>query len=152
VVTIDSFDQSDSREQQRKGRFRSGQASTLVAGVNVELEWTAFARGRQRAWYRCPRCNARMAVLLILDQGNIGCRHCLNLLYRSQLENALGKACLQADKIRRKLGRPPGIANPIGSKPKWMRWATFWRLMDRYCRYTKKALAGLVNQKALIPR
>ena len=34
----------------------------------------------------------------------------------------------KADKIRRRLGWPAGIANPTGGKPKGMHWKTFDRL------------------------
>lgn len=143
MATTDSFDRIDSREQQRKGRFRIGQRSAIVAGVRVEIEWTFFAQGRQRAWYRCPRCNNRMAILICTEVGLVGCRHCFHLIYRSQLEDAFGKACLQADKIRKKLGWPPGIANGLGQKPPKMRWTTYLQLKERYRYYVFNVLERL---------
>ena len=51
----------------------------------------------------------------------------------------------QADNIRRRLGWPAGIANPVGRKPKGMHWRTFERLTAGHDAYVEASLVDLAK-------
>ncbi|HNC53469.1 MAG TPA: hypothetical protein PLO14_14745, partial [Accumulibacter sp.] len=51
----------------------------------------------------------------------------------------------RAEKIRRRLGWPAGIANPSGGKPKGMHWRTFERLTAVHDACAEASLAGVVK-------
>ncbi len=109
----------------------------------AHLEWTPCNLGGRRAWFRCPArgCGRRVAILY---GGTIfACRHCYGLAYASQREAEDDRARRQAEKIRRRLGWPAGIANPDGGKPKGMHWRTFERLQARHDAYVAVSLAEM---------
>ena len=94
----------------------------------VYLSWTPCNYGGQRAWWLCPArvCGRRVAVLY---GGSVyACRHCHQLAYRTQRENAGDRAGSKADKLRVRLGWEAGILNGNGGKPKGMHWRTIERL------------------------
>ncbi len=97
----------------------------------VLLEWTPCNYGGLRAWFKCPAsgCDRRVAKLHIGSAGIFACRHCYQLAYASQRENADDRATRQAGKIRNRLGWEPGILNGHGEKPKGMHWQTYHRLV-----------------------
>ena len=97
----------------------------------VMLEWTPCNYGGLRAWFKCPvsGCDRRVAKLHIGSAGIFACRHCYQLAYASQRENADDRATRQAGKIRNRLGWEPGILNGHGEKPKGMHWQTYHRLV-----------------------
>lgn len=113
-----------------KMRDRGGEWVNM--NYSVRLSWTSCTYGGQRAWWLCPvlGCGRRVAVLF---SGNVfACRHCHQLVYRSQREQSNDRAISYADKIRNRLGWGPGIANGHGSKPKGMHWRTFEQLCVKH--------------------
>jgi hypothetical protein len=48
----------------------------------------------------------------------------------------------RADRLRERLGWQPGIINPNGDKPKWMRWQTFDRLTEQHDQLVAQSMAG----------
>jgi len=70
-------------------------------------------------------------AILYLDRV-FACRQCHRLAYASTREPSDDRAARRANRIRRRLGWEPGILNEPGSKPKWMRWRTFVRLVRRH--------------------
>jgi hypothetical protein len=51
----------------------------------------------------------------------------------------------QADRIAKRLGEPFGCAfdgSGLPPKPKRMRWATYWRLEERYTELQRQGMAG----------
>src|ERR1700683_87616 len=48
----------------------------------VAVEWMRCRLGGSRAWFRCPACGRRAAILY--GGGVFACRHCLRLVYESQ--------------------------------------------------------------------
>jgi len=111
------------RTRERGGEWRNME-------LPVRLDWTACHFGGNRAWFRCPRCNRRVAMLY--GGGVFACRHCHQLAYDCQRETAGDRATRQADKLRERLGWEAGILNGNGWKPKWMRWRTFERLSAKH--------------------
>ena len=97
----------------------------------VLLEWLPCNYGGLRAWFKCPAsgCGRRVAKLYIGSAGIFACRHCYQLAYACQRENADDRATRQAGKIRDRLGWEPGILNGHGDKPKGMHWQTYQRLV-----------------------
>jgi hypothetical protein len=82
----------------------------------------------------------------ILYGGSIfACRHCYRLVYASRREAEDDRARRQAEKIRRRLGWPAGIANPDGGKPEGMHWRTFERLTAVHDACAEASLAGVVK-------
>lgn len=69
--------------------------------------------GGNRLMFVCNGCQRRTQVLL-MRQSRFRCRHCHDLRYRSQSEDAIGRAWLAQAKLSRQLG--PGLARPHGMK------------------------------------
>lgn len=117
----------------------------------VYLEWTGCALGGQRVWFQCPgQCGRRVAILY--GGRKFACRHCHKLAYECQRETYDDRAMRRADTIRVRLGWRPGIANPIGGKPKGMHWRTYLRLMKEYNAFANTSWAGAAERLGLLDR
>ena len=112
----------------------------------VYLERTPCTFGGERLWWRCPAvgCGRRCAVLY--GGAVFACRHCHQLAYRVQRETADDRAGRRAGKIRARLGWEPGILNPAGGKPRYMRWKTYWRLRAEHDTNVLQSLAGIAQR------
>ena len=111
-----------------------------VRRYSVEITWTACHYGGQRAWWLCPGCGRRVAVLY--GGSRFECRQCYDLAYKSQRQTLDDRAYKRADQLRARLGWGPGIIHAPGGKPKGMHWRTFWRLHARYDTSVLQALGG----------
>lgn len=111
----------------------------------IQVNWSACNYGGQRAWWLCPRCNRRVA-LLYSGQGAYACRHCFNLAHRSQRETLGDLAARRANKVRRQLGWSAGILNAPGGKPKGMHRRTFERLRAAHDQHAMVALEAISMQ------
>ena len=145
MQTIEVFPRVDCNELQRKGKLTVGQRRVFVGGVCVKIEWLPFARGRLRAFFRCPSCGERCAVLQIKDWSCVGCRRrgCFNLVYRSQQERRFGQACLMGNKIRAKLGWEPGVGYLGMGRPRGMHQSVFERLVAMERMQAERAFSDL---------
>ena len=123
-----------------------GQGDCWSYGCAVSLEWTTLAYGRLRAWFLCPGCRGRVAILYVAGASYLACRKCLGLAYASQREDFHDRALRRAEKIRRRLGWPIGIANPKGFKPKGMHWSTFDRLQSQHDHCANAAVVEALRQ------
>lgn len=114
----------------------------------VLLEWTPCNYGGLRAWFKCPAsgCGRRVAKLHLGSAGIFACRHCDQLAYASQRENADDRATRQAAKIRDRLGWQPGILNGPGDKPKGMHWRTYQRLVYEHDTFVNQSLAWMAKR------
>ena len=114
----------------------------------VLLEWTPCNYGGLRAWFKCPAsgCGRRVAKLHLGSAGIFACRHCYQLAYASQRENADDRATRQAAKIRDRLGWQPGILNGPGDKPKGMHWRTYQRLVIEHDTSVNQSLAWMAKR------
>lgn len=108
----------------------------------VLLDHTPLNFGGQRRWLVCPKCRARRQSLFIGFDG-LACRKCLDLKYESQSENVRRRTYRKADKIRAKLGWPPGVLSPNGPKPPRMHQRTFEALRTELELLTSKLLVDL---------
>ncbi|MCL4389855.1 MAG: hypothetical protein M1484_04635 [Patescibacteria group bacterium] len=60
-------------------------AEIEASGVKVELATSKTYNNGIRFWFKCPICQARIAVLYKHPiNGKVGCRNCLNLEYRKR--------------------------------------------------------------------
>lgn len=105
----------------------------------ILLTWTECHYGGNRPWWQCPGCDCRVALLYSGD-GSYTCRHCQQLAYRSQRETAEDLAARRANRIRVRLGWPPGILNLPGGKPVGMHWKTYARLLAQLNAHSAGAL------------
>jgi len=97
----------------------------------LELTTTSQHFGGRRWWFLCPKTGARVTKLhLPPGAQTFGSRTAYRLGYRSQRETPRDRALNRAFKLRRGLGAKGGIGDHI-PKPKWMRWGTFGREVEK---------------------
>ncbi len=120
----------DYRTKQRDGTW-------LAMNYPVMIQRTACHFGGQRAWWVCPHCGRRVAVLY--GGQRYACRHCQQLTYQSTRNSPDTQAFARADKVRARLGWVAGIANPVGDKPKGMHHQTYERWLLRYYTLSNQA-------------
>jgi hypothetical protein len=110
----------------------------------VALEWTACNFGGERPWFVCPGagCVRRVALLYGLERYFL-CRHCYDLVYESQRDNAMYRALQKAQSIRKRLGGSANMTKPFREKPKGMHWKTYERLWWEHHEAEMEQLAGM---------
>jgi hypothetical protein len=92
--------------------------------TRVRIERTPCHLGGWRAWFLCPWCRRRCAILYGLSgDGYFACRMCLRLAYMSEAEDAAGRLWRKQRKLEARLAED-------GGKPKWMRARTFERIYE----------------------
>lgn len=95
--------------------------------VRLPLEWRTQPKGGgQTALFLCPFCGDRRRILcfIVRKSGGVGCRGCLELVYRSQGTDTATRAMDQTDKA---------AAHLLSDHSKhWgMHWRTYHRHVDR---------------------
>ena len=143
----------DVRDWTRRGMVEPHAQSTEVCyprrdgsigdGV-IGLAWTQCSLGGSRAWFLCPQCERRVAILYHADV--LACRHCCSLTYRSQRETSLDRTFRRADRLRARLKWPTGVMHGIFGRPKGMHHKTFRRLLVTYTRLQLALLRGMDAQ------
>jgi hypothetical protein len=110
----------------------------------VPLGWTVCNFGGKRPWFICPGtgCSRRVAVLYGPERYFM-CRHCYDLVYESQRENAMYRALHKAQSIRRRLGGSASMMEPFPQRPKGMHHETYWRLRVEHDEAEMEKLAGM---------
>lgn len=122
-------------------RTKQPDGTWLDMDYPLSIERTACHLGGQRAWWLCPCCGRRVAVL---HGGKIyACRECQHLTYQSTRDTPDTKAFARVDKVRRRLGWVAGILNGSGNKPKGMHWRTFDSLQATHDAHVNQALVGM---------
>lgn len=126
-----------------KYKFQSAGESWRDIDLPIALDWTSCNIGGKRPWFICPipSCGKRAAILYA-DRCFV-CRHCLNLVYESQYEDAELRASRKANRLREKLGWSNGILDGKGEKPKGMHLKKYNRLMEQYDLFVDQALSDL---------
>src|SRR5215471_15396006 len=96
----------------------------LVGGFEQVVEIVRQPRhlGGTQAFWLCPKCSTLRAHLYVLA-GELGCRACLHLDYRSR--HVLHPALTRAAKLRRKLGAAPGVLSKLPPRPPHWR-SDYW--------------------------
>ena len=110
----------------------------------VPLAWTACNFGGERPWFQCPRagCGRRVAVLYAPRRYFL-CRHCYDLSYKSQRDNAMYWALHKAQGIRERLGGSANMMEPFPERPKGMHWRTYERLWWEHHEAEMAQLVGM---------
>jgi len=108
--------------------------------VMLRIVCTPCTFGGVRQWFLCPQCGGRCAVLYAA--AGFRCRRCLALPYRSQRQRQRGRALLRANKIRGRMGWPPGLFAPDGQRPKGMHERTFARRRETLDQLAAEYLQG----------
>jgi hypothetical protein len=147
----------DVRDWNRRGMVEPHAESTVVCyprsdgsigdGV-IDLAWTKCALGGYRAWFLCPQCARRVAILYHADF--LACRQCCSLTYRSQRETSLDRDFRRANKLRARLKWPGGIAHGAFDRPKGMHHRTFRRLLATYTRLERAVLLRMDGRQAAL--
>jgi hypothetical protein len=97
-----------------------------------------------RRWLRCPRCDRRAAALYLPPDSHVeemACRVCHRLAYRSQRRSPRERWRQRAHAIEWRLASNGAFMGTVpvreqlpldlvDGKPKWMRWHTFYRLIN----------------------
>jgi hypothetical protein len=98
---------------------------------SIMLVTTLQPFGGRRWWFRCPRSGDLVSKLHLPNGAfTFASRRAYRLGYRSQRETPRDRSLSRAFALRRKIGDEGGIGDYI-EKPKWMRWRTFERAMER---------------------
>lgn len=108
------------------GVVLSYEANGTPCEDRVGLEWKPCHFGGRRPYFQCPSCGRRAEKLY---GPRFKCRKCANVVYPCQRESGYHRSSRRADRLRMKLGGASGITDQIPEKPKWMRWATYDRLV-----------------------
>lgn len=124
-------------------RQRSGAGEWKNEKYPVYLARTPCHLGGSRCWFICPAVGCRRRVAILYGGAIFACRRCHRLAYDSTREDAGDRATRRADRLRMRLGWEPGILNGNGPKPKWMRWRTFDRLVERHDQYVHRSWVGI---------
>lgn len=109
-------------------RVKSGGEDWQDVAQEVEIDRTPCNYGGARPWFLCPRCGRRVSVLY--GAKAFYCRACHCLAYQSQSESFEDRCFRRANKLRQRMGGEPGCEAYI-PKPKWMRWATHARVVQK---------------------
>lgn len=96
----------------------------------VFLDSTHCNYGGERFWFLCPARGCLRRVAVLYSGSVFACRHCYQLVYDSQREQAYSRALSRAQTIRVKLGGSP--AGDFPDKPKGMHWRTYNRLCTEF--------------------
>ncbi len=126
---------------------RSNSKEWKDKSYTVWLDWTWCNYGDWRAWFLCPGCGRRVAILY--GGATFACRHCYKLAYPCQRENTGDRMIRRANRIRRRLGWKEDILNPNGDKPKGMHWQTFWKLERQHNVFLRTSLDGMKERLGL---
>ena len=122
-----------------------------IVEQRVDVETTPCRYGGTRPWFTCPRCRDRVAVVYAPGR-HFACRKCCDLAYATQKVGVGSRASAKADKIRKRLGWPVGILNPVGGKPKGMHWKTFDRLRMQHDALSLVSLHDIARKLGFLQR
>ena len=122
-------------------QYRRSTMSWQSIEYPVMIEWTACHYGGRRAWFHCPACKQRVAILYGTDL--FACRHCHKLTYACQNENDENRQVRRMEKYRERLRWEPGFLNGPSSKPPRMHWRTFNQLRALHDRLQCGVVADL---------
>ena len=140
-------------------RESDGWLRIQIGALDQHISLSAFSRhyGGRQWFFVCPVTNRRASVLW-LPRGELrfASKHAWpgRVAYRSQFMTAMDRAYLGMERIKRRL---IGDLDPqewdLPPKPKWMRWKTYRRLVERFERYEAVLDAGALSRvKRLLKR
>ncbi|MFC4174166.1 hypothetical protein ACFOYU_19305 [Microvirga sp. GCM10011540] len=112
-------------------RFNSLGEPFRVGGQRIHLVTTTPPYGGRRWWFVCPSTGRRVMKLYLPYGARIfASQKAYRLGYAVQREGALDQARRRTRKARKRIGGSSNLTEKLPFKPKWMRWATYWRHID----------------------
>lgn len=115
---------------------RSVAVAYAIGGVpvaqRITLRTTLCNYGGERAWFECPFCRRRVAVLYLSSQ--VACRECFGLAYPSQSDSTIDRLWRRQGKIEVRM-----------ESGKWMTHATRQRLADELARIAEARNLALME-------
>ncbi len=93
----------------------------------IHIDYTNCNYGGNRAWFICPSCGRRCAILY--GGKYYRCRKCYDLRYSTQNMDSLSRALDKITKIKNRIF-DSSLGIPL--KPKGMHWKTYNRLIEEY--------------------
>ncbi|MFN9744531.1 MAG: hypothetical protein ACK57B_02630, partial [Betaproteobacteria bacterium] len=113
--------------------------------VTLALARTACTFGGSRAWFSCPACAMRCAVVYLRGEG-WRCRRCSGVVYAGQSEDVIGRSWRRQWRIEARLG-------PYGARPARMHHATYRRLRAQLwaCEEAREAEIAAVLVRLGVP-
>lgn len=120
----------------------------------VRMTYTVPNYGGRRWWFICPlsiggkACGRRVGKLYNPPGAlYFGCRHCYGLTYESTRESDLDRARRRLERAWYKLGKPQasgrGLWGALPSKPRYMHWETYDRLITQVQRLERAEMHAL---------
>jgi hypothetical protein len=101
---------------------------------NVRVSWTRCHLGGWRPWAHCPRCQKRVAKLLMGLSGYF-CRACLgDPLYACQTKSTYGRKHFELCKLRLRLNAMASPIEPFPERPRGMHRTRYERMRARALR------------------
>jgi len=135
-------------------RTRSGgEVDWTDVDYRIQLTRTPCRFGGERTWFVCPGrgCGRRVAKLYSVGRYYV-CRHCGNLAYSSQREDAGDRALSRAQAIRKRLGGSANMLELFPPKPKGMHWKTYIRLQRESVRLGNQSVMHMAERMGMIER
>jgi hypothetical protein len=127
----------------RERKLPSGARFDWYFGMRLPVTQTPCRMGGNRHWYCCPNCKHRCEFLYLGSNNFVACRLCLNLIYSTETATPADRLWLKVEKIRSRLGWPPGIANGHWARPRYMHQNTFEKLVKEHDRSANLWLGDL---------
>jgi hypothetical protein len=125
-------------------RFDALGRPNRMEGQTIELVTTTPPYGGRRWWFLCPHTGKRvMKLYLPYGARNFASRQAYRLGYAVQRESAEDQAYRRARKARARIGGSVNLMERLPTKPKWMRWATYWRYVSVCQRAERQTLEFL---------
>jgi hypothetical protein len=113
---------------------------------HIAIDTTPCQYGGERAWFLCPGCGDRRAVLFCVH-GLFRCRGCRRIAYSSTRETAWDRAIRRALTIKRRMGgHTEGTVFDPEPKPPHMHWTTYLRLCDELDELNSASLRALLDR------
>jgi hypothetical protein len=101
--------------------------------------------GGRRWWFVCPSTGRRVMKLHLPYAARVfASRQAYRLGYAVQRVSTRDQAYRTARKARKRIGGSPSLTERLPLKPKWMRWATYWRHVEACQKADEQTLKFLV--------
>jgi len=123
-------------------RYYGGDPETIRD--HIWLDFTTPNYGGERAWFLCPSCGKRKAVLR--SGKYFRCGKCYQMTYASQYEDRASRLLDKAQAIKVKLGGNASCYEPFPPKPKGMHWRTYYAQRAQYDDVYYRANLAIIQQ------
>mgnify|MGYP001170624110 CR=1 FL=1 len=109
---------------------------------SVEVTWSPCHFGGERAWFGCPICGRRVAILYCID--GLACRTCHGLYFECQRTRGKSSARIKLQRLRERLGGSANLSEPFPARPYRMRHKTYERLRLQAKELERRYVTGVL--------